>query len=88
MIILIYVGVFLYFVNGEKSAGIFCKLVQINKWNSEYKGKHHTLWGACFVKTSPVWHKTSSRYKWHALATARHKKKRCPGYKCNFMTKY
>ena len=31
------------FVNGDKSAGI-CRLVWINEWNSQYKGKHHTLW--------------------------------------------
>ena len=53
IIVIYYVFLFkMYFVNGDKSAGIFCVLVQINEWNSWYKGKHHTLWGACFVKSS------------------------------------
>ena len=53
IIVIYYVFLFkMYFVNGDKSAGIFCVLVQINEWNSWHKGKHHTLWGACFVKSS------------------------------------
>ena len=53
IIVIYYVFLFkMYFVTGDKSAGIFCVLVQINEWNSWHKGKHHTLWGACFVKSS------------------------------------
>ena len=84
-IIILCFSLKMYFVDGDKSAGIFFGLVQINKWNSQYKGKHHTLWGACFVKSLCGWWQSHPQ---GILPPSDIRKERCPGQEVNFMTKY